>query len=250
GMKKKIHVLAGFGLAVLPYLIFNQLMYGNMFSPILSASLHQSNEFYSVLDGSFLSVIYNIGYYIVNLFLQNPLYLFFLPAMKKNRLLSSISILFLLYFTVIMNKQVRFILSFLPFMAIVTAAYIRRYPMVMLLGLVAIYPIYAQNISIQKTPRIYAYVPSGITILSSTPLPVAYVDSLFIPFYDNIKDASAIYESNRDMDYVFYASEFYPCKDKSCNDARDALFLRVLENRSVIYHEKTYEDLYLLKRLG
>jgi 4-amino-4-deoxy-L-arabinose transferase-like glycosyltransferase len=249
-MKKKVHVLAGFGLVVLPYLIFNQLMYGNMFSPILSASAHQSNEFYSVLDGTFLSFIYNLGYYMINLCLQNPIYLFFLPAIKKNRLLSSISILFLIYFTLITNKQVRFMLSFLPFIAIISASYIRKYPALMLLGLVSIYPIYMQNISISMTPKIYAYIPSEITVLASTPLPVAYIDSLFIPFYDNVKDASVTYESNKDINYVFYASEFYPCKDKSCNDARDALFLRVLENRSVIYHEKTYEDLYLLKKIG
>jgi hypothetical protein len=54
--------------------------------------------------------------------------------------------------------------------------------------------------------------PVDTVVLTMTPLPVAYSDTLFIPMYDNPKVALDIYaEWEERADYVLYFSDYYPC---------------------------------------
>ncbi len=247
--KRLFNFVTGWFIAVLPFLIFNLFMYKDMFLPFLQAVSHQSNPVHSVVNNTFFSRIYNVSYYIVEIFKQAPIIILAIFYYKENKKTLLPFLLFLVYFTYIINKQLRFALIFIPYLCIM-AAYgtntllLKKQKLAFLIILIIL--------SIPPLMLVYNqyrwrsnYIPkiqslnnffedkAGI-ILTTYPTSVAYSDNKFIPFYNNVDDAVEIFEKeNTNADYILYSKLFYPCYDDECLEKRQNLFDKISQNKLI-----------------
>lgn len=128
-ISKKIFLyFAGFAITILPYLIFNQTIYGNFIFPFVSAS----NIIERVVACNY--TYYNPPhFYIIKIFKDNVFNIFLIPGiiyLLKNKDKKNILILFsffipLLYFTQLNCRAYRYMISFIPFIAMTAAIGIR-----------------------------------------------------------------------------------------------------------------------------
>lgn len=112
--KFKSKIFLGFAIAVLPYLIANQILYNNALFPFFQQIFLTSNS-------GWLNH-HPISYYFMELFRENFLYLLFiagiaLPFKKPNsRFIVFPLIILFLFFNIIRQKEVRFLIMLLPYM--------------------------------------------------------------------------------------------------------------------------------------
>ena len=121
----------GFALPLVPYLIFNYRHYPNFMEPFISGSWIVTTATW--LYGS------GITYYFIYFFLAIPIYLFFFAYFyyyyteklyydQNKNLLLLITLLTLAYFLYVPRKEVRYLVTILPLLSIMTAfALIRIY---------------------------------------------------------------------------------------------------------------------------
>ncbi|AJF61366.1 TPA: phospholipid carrier-dependent glycosyltransferase [Candidatus Woesearchaeota archaeon] len=272
--KKKIDraLLSGFFLAVLPFLIFNYMAYGNPITPFADAVLHQDNPAYSVISDSLVSHIYNLFYYAIWLIRQNLLLLFLIPGIylvAKNRKADTVIIcfaLFIVYFTFIINKQPRFMLSFLPFACIIAAfGMVKLYPAMkkrvrhagISLVLISLIPAllmpgeFGPNGQEGTSLEFYTYFRkhgTNLSILATTPIPIAYSDVKLVHFYNNVDEATEIYEKEKNnVGYIMYTSEFYPCPDDICRGKKQELFESISSQNELIYYKEGKQGYYIFR---
>ncbi|MBU2637515.1 MAG: glycosyltransferase family 39 protein [Nanoarchaeota archaeon] len=206
GMKPVYMCIAGFGIAILPFIVFNLFMYGNelnpleaMFRPMLSAAGVHSNPFY---PGGLL-------FYVTGLLKTNPFLvfsiagLFFLFKRKDFNIQKTLPVAYviasMLYFSIIVDiKDLRFALLFLPFLAVLAghgAVEIARYKRigyailaVMLIAAIpaAYYGItrsnYLSEPSVRELKEFFSYFnnhPTNGIVLTTLPYPMAYSDARF-----------------------------------------------------------------------
>ncbi|MBS3162927.1 glycosyltransferase family 39 protein [Candidatus Woesearchaeota archaeon] len=118
-IKNILELIAGFLVIVVPYLAFNYLYYGDAFSTILFAQ-----EFLRYAGIWIFSQPW--WYYFWEILKQNVLYVFagfgvYFAFKKKEYLLTTICVAFLVYFSIMAHKEIRFAIMFLPFLAIIAA---------------------------------------------------------------------------------------------------------------------------------
>lgn len=130
-IKNILQIASGFVLVVLPFLIFNQIAYGNFLFPFarqlfLSASSGWSNY-------------HGISYYFAGLFRENFLYILSAAGVflcikskdKKKTAMASIFFLMFLFFNSINQKEMRFLIILLPYMYLLAAyplsVFIKKY---------------------------------------------------------------------------------------------------------------------------
>lgn len=256
-VKNNAAILVSFILVIIPYLLFNYFMYGigGIFRPFLEAALHQSNIAYGVGD-----TLYNIFYYFIEILKQNPLFIFFIISLigysRKKFYFMVPFFLFLVYFTVIINKQIRFVLVFLPYICVLTSygifysikkKRVLSYFFVVLLIFSLFFPVgqVIRDFNIRgEENRFYEYFvdnPTNKTILTTTPVFVAYSDIKMIPFYNNVDDAVMFYNMYKDTaEIVIYNPEFYPCFDEECYIKRDGLFKQINSTHGVLLYGQGY----------
>lgn len=146
-----IVLCASWFITVLPYLVFNELSYGSAFSPLFEAQ-----KMVSVT-----AAFYGSGrlFYFRELFVQNPLFVFAAvgAVMVVLKLLNKKSketdyrsatlliavVLFLAYFTWMAHKEARFLLEFLPYVAILSS-----------LGIIATYDLIVSKLKFTKKERL------------------------------------------------------------------------------------------------
>jgi len=122
-------VLTGFLIIILPLLILNYIKYeGEVLFPFIDAAKHQGNLVYKISNPT-----YNLFFYLSELVKQNPLLIFgligiylFLSDRKKysysERMIVVMALVFpFLYYTTIINKQLRFSIEFLPYLSMLAA---------------------------------------------------------------------------------------------------------------------------------
>ena len=225
----------GFGAVVTAFLAFNFLMYQDItgsavdavFRPFLFAVRHQANPFHTE----------SMFFYGKALLLQSALFAFALLGVfsRRVRVFVVVSGLYIIYYTLIPNKQERFLLDFLPYLCILAGAgIVRAYKQVtfsfpLRVALVVLcfipvgqmffmdYSIYSEG-DAEPLEHFFSSMPPGV-VMTLTPLPAAYNDALFIPIYDNPTVALEIYHDWIDrVDYVLYFSDYYPCltEDNDC----------------------------------
>jgi hypothetical protein len=203
--------IGGFCIPLAPYLILNLALYKDPFLPFFSASSVINN----VVGCNFLSAVPWYQYIIWILF-DNPLYIFlpvglyflFKKAEVNRLLIFSAFILPFAYLASMHCRDIRYMLFFLPFMAIIAAlgventmqkiktkSYKAIFLAVILLSTVA-YPMYMmlaakapqENVDYYK----YANVTNG-TILTNNPKLAIYTDTklelLYYPLYTSQKAA-------------------------------------------------------------
>ncbi|MBL7055232.1 glycosyltransferase family 39 protein [Candidatus Woesearchaeota archaeon] len=114
-------ISGGFLSVLVPYLVFNYLMYANIFYPF-DLQLFLTKNTGWVFHEPF-------WFYFVNLFKENFLFLFAIPGIiyifkkpdyKKFAVLFSF-LLFFVFFTFTAHKEVRFIIVFLPYLCIIAS---------------------------------------------------------------------------------------------------------------------------------
>lgn len=208
GIKPLLLCLAGFGAAILPFIIFNLFMYGGevnlfaaMFRPMLLALKSQSNPFW---PGGLL-------FYITGLLKTNPLLIFSIAGifflLKKKEfniqkvLPAACAIIGLLYFSMKQVKDLRFAILFLPYLALLSGygainmPKLKRKGYIILVTILAIvlivtipfayHSITKPNIFYLPEPSVkefFSYFDSNPTngiVLTTLPYPMAYTNAKF-----------------------------------------------------------------------
>ncbi len=121
-IKQLVTFSLGFGIVIIPYLLFNYYRYGNMFEPFLSGSQIVTTSTWVYGSG--------ITFYLTQFFFRNWIYLFFFVYLYyfikekhwkdtgKDVLMLSV-LLFLIYFTFqVPRKEVRYLVTVLPFLSL------------------------------------------------------------------------------------------------------------------------------------
>ncbi len=229
-MLAPIRYIAGFSLATVPFLVFNYLFYrpftsnfaDALFRPFILASWHQGNPIKSISGA-----LQNYLFYILEAFRQHIflafaalfVVLFFWRKWYEDQaksLLLWFVLVYLAYFSLIPNKDVRFLLLFLPAACILASAaffsvlgallplrqgifnYFRSFALTALFAFLAVsffisaykdqslhhwWPVSEPEI----VPGVYeSFSQLGIEgpILTSDPVFAAYNDNLFLAYYD------------------------------------------------------------------
>jgi hypothetical protein len=276
--------LVSFFLTLLPFLIFNFLLYRQyttkayhaIFRPFILSFSHQANPVHVI--SSFFS---NISYYLNYLVNENLFFVFLFIAIIfffKNKeyknyratALMVVAIIYWLYFTLIINKQPRFSLVFLPYFAILAAYGINstlnfvkkqkdyfKYISYIALLIFSIFSI-MQSVDIIDdqfgwriydefpiTIEFYKYFldkPSTNLILTTNPVHAAYTDNKYIPFYFSVKEGTSIYIANRNKaQAVIYSPDSFVCFDQECEKKLQDLFFDIKKRFDLVF-EKQYND--------
>ena len=107
-------IFLGFLLAISPYLILNHILYNNAFFPFIQ-------QVFLAANSGWLNH-HPISYYFVGLFKENFLYLFFIAGIalaykkQKSRFIVFPLIILFLFFNLIKQKEMRFLIILLPYM--------------------------------------------------------------------------------------------------------------------------------------
>ncbi len=115
-IKNSVNLFTGFIVAIMPFLILNQILYYNAAHPFLQQIFLTNNS-------GWLNH-HSLTYYFVELFRENILYLslifgIFLPLRKissNKKLISVTFIIFFVFFNSIKQKEMRFLIVLLPYM--------------------------------------------------------------------------------------------------------------------------------------
>ena len=273
-----------------PFVIFNYLMYRTEVVSIIHAALrplifalkHQGNVFESVQGFA-----YNYLYYFITLFSENYLLVFALPGLvwgiKRYRLkilpLVVPLALYLLYFSLIANKQIRFSLAFLPIVAIFAGfgiMYCCRYALksgrwvkygaFVVLFLAVCSTGYSIAVEDWKVYHFRASGPPEIVsdfyygymdeldepILISDPTSMGYIDKLMIGFYQDNVAGPQVYDKYKDKaGSIIFHNSVYPCidGDDDCRIRNEEFFARLnSENELVDVKEYYGEEYYVFLR--
>ena len=98
--------------------------------------------------------------------------------------------------------------------------------------------------------RLVSFLPSfsslAGTTITTTPLPAAYSNHLFLPIYDNPDVALQLYPAFLlSATYVLYTDDFYPCFDVFCVAKKELLYEQINDN-ILISNVSVGETSYLL----
>ncbi len=257
-------IILFFILAVLPILVFNYISYGSVFSSFIDASAHQNNLFYEIKN-PFL----NILFFPVYLFQQSPFLVFSLLGIylfiKSRRPVFLFLILIpLLYFTSILNKQLRFSILFLPFLAILSSLalsfiynkikYFRFYKVSFFVVLL-IFGFVTFSFDLVEYERfsyanpsmvneVYSFFPPDFQgkILTSDPVFAAYTDLSYIPYYmTDTPTNSMYYEYVNSSVAVVYTPYSFPCvNDAACTSSKLAFENELESNFDSVFFKDYY----------
>ncbi|MFH1181584.1 MAG: glycosyltransferase family 39 protein [Candidatus Woesearchaeota archaeon] len=281
-LKHFLQLILPFIAAVLPYFLLNAALYREneilnaAFGPLLSASSHQYNPVHAVSG-----IAGNIFYYPAMFLMQNPLLAFSIAGLffivrkdfASRAVLALAPFTLFCYFALIINKQLRFGLAFLPFVAILSAYGIhcllssRKSPAVAMVILVIVGVTASLSaVAVMKTslayysqlqqpnPELYEFYSyfSGrdeVQILTTTPIPTAFSDQKFIPMYDNPAEALRVYGNySESASAAVYTSNFFPCEyyGAECEAEKQKLFASISKNRIL----KNLSNNYLIVSLS
>jgi hypothetical protein len=287
--KEYLPFLTAFFFTILPFLIFNFLLYRPyttkvyhaIFRPIILSFSHQSNPLHSVS-----SFFQNIYYYLNHLINENLLFVFLFISIMfffKNKeyknyratTLLVTAMIYWVYFTLILNKQYRFSLIFLPYFAILAAYGITsvleflknkkdylKYFSYFILLIFAIFSIMQSVDLIDSqfgwrnpeefpiTTEFYKYFlnkDSINPILTTDPVHSAYSNNKYIPFYFSVNEGASIYIANRNKaGAVIYSPNSFVCYSKECEKKLNALFSDIRKRFNLIFEEQYGDRTYYI----
>ncbi len=276
-----------FILFMVPYVLFNYFEYRNdtsilwhvLFRPWIMGLWHQNNPSESVLTGTLLSRLYNVFYYPLNMIAQNLFLVFAILALvywfsrKQYRnfrfnALAIVFIIFLAYFSCILNKQVRFSLMFLPFTAMLAAyglseaySWLRRkrqrlaLVIVIVLCLLQALAITMAAISsgagyLLKNPvetkydalaKFFTEHNISGTVISTDPLPAAYLDNKLNPIFYSYDVLVKTFESDPTAGTMIYYAEGIWCaeQDTRCLAERERTSEYLMQNYNLVFYNST-----------
>ena len=282
--------LSSFSIVALPFLIFNYLRYrayagsafDAIFRPFILASWHQHNPAKAV--AGFVS---NYLFYVIEALRQHSLFAFILPAAllffsKKwfrdtgKLALGLFVAIYFAYFSLIPNKDSRFMLLFLPSVCVFAAAaflevfdYMKTRIKVVavlaasLLLALSFYPALLQDFRFyhwrppSEPPIVTELYKSisrlGITgpVLTSEPVFAYYNDNPFFPYYDSSKgipndlQPSNEWEQNKPVAAVVYSPQTLYCNeaDAGCEAAKERLFSLISLHYTQVFNATYYDSM-------
>ncbi|MEW6063442.1 MAG: hypothetical protein AB1571_03700 [Nanoarchaeota archaeon] len=228
---------------------------------------------YAGFSGTFFE---NISYYVINVFKENILLAFSLVGVyyflkhkmyKKEFNLININLfLFLIYFTYIWHKEVRYAILFLPYFALLAAygVYVvanriryKNYVYYVVGAVLLLTFLSNTEIGFYKAPAVenefYKYFSDkdANNIITTDPIPVAYVDKRFYYIYYL---APGVIEKEYDRlkinsDAIIFIPKSYYCTDDECLRMREK-FLETLSRENKLAFKKNYfnEEHYIFER--
>jgi 4-amino-4-deoxy-L-arabinose transferase-like glycosyltransferase len=236
GWRSALRVLAGFIAAFIPLVIAYAWFLEDPIGSLIAASTHQNNPFFAVSGP-----LNNLAYYPVALIVMQPLFAMAFAAHRRHRILLIPIAIVLVYFTIITNKQERFILIVVPLIAIMAASALASIrpgwiaPVsVGLVALVLIAPIIITESNATETP-VQAFMrtveltgPVG----TSDPLIAAYRNVQFVPIYFSYED---IEQDMAGLDEVLFHEQAYGCQvlGSECEAAVGSAFDRLSRTHEI-----------------
>ncbi|MBC8444026.1 glycosyltransferase family 39 protein [Candidatus Woesearchaeota archaeon] len=276
--------ILSFSLTILPFLIFNFLIYRKytskvyhaIFRPFILGFSHQANPLHAIN-----SIISNISHYCSILIEQNWLIIFIFLAIfffiknkeYKNHKTTTIFIIltiYWLYFTLIINKQPRFSLAFLPYLVILSAygiyqftqlikkqKYYIKYPIYTILLIFTVFSIsnsvnqineeFEWRVSYEfpittEFQKYFQNNPIQGPILTTDPVLSTYTDNKYVPYYFSVNEGIQIYIQNRlKANAVIYSPSSFVCYDEDCEKKQQDLFTDI-QNRFTKVFEEQYNN--------
>lgn len=284
-------VFAAFFAVTLPFFVFNYIFYRPFssnafdaaFRPIILGAWHQSNPSKAIGD-----VLYSYSFYLIEAFRQHFVLVFAIAAVFlfwKGKwfadigklLLAAFLFAYMAYFTYVPNKDVRYLLPFLPVICIFAAAAFievfgfflsfRKTPAVVLM-IVASASLLALSFSVAayKDYHFYSWRPSaeppvvsglygsiahlGITghVLTSEPVFAAYNDNLFLAYYDTSSGVPKSLKpswdvASRPLEAVIFSPQSFHCfsGDFGCYNAVEELHAMIASSYSLAFNGTYYD---------
>jgi hypothetical protein len=271
-------VLLGFSLVGGAYLLSNMYLFSDdyptlqeaAFRPLQRAAWHQAQPAETIRGDTLYSWIADQLYYPVGLLWDNPLLAFslvavFFLAQQRPRNTATVLVpllVFLLYFTYISNKQLRFALLFLPFLSILSAFGIlslrkwfqhRPAKSVFTTALVAFGVILVILLPIRAMPLFYyveradfgpelndALQERGISgpVMATDPLPAAYIENRIFFYGFSPAEALKKFELQFDGDTLIYNPKAFWCSsaDKDCEQDKETVLRHLLHTHNTIFY--------------
>ncbi|MBU0667200.1 MAG: glycosyltransferase family 39 protein [Nanoarchaeota archaeon] len=277
---------AGLFLIIFTFIIINLFMYASTsdsivvaaFYPFLKASEHQANPVYALV--SFWD---NLLFYPKNILFSNFSYAFLLVGLFflfKNKFFSSqknilffVPLFLFLYFSLIVNKQARFAIIFIPYLAIIAGLGFEKVfsfknsRIVKLCSLLLLFFILKNSFNLINSfwyPQQFNEPPTDVlkvynyfdgfngTVLSMIPMAAAYNDAKYVPFYFDDVEALIIYEQNPDAHAILFYNDFYPCEffGPKCIERKKLLLENIRNDFKMIDNVSAlgYDYLFFLKK--
>jgi hypothetical protein len=297
GLKRRSFILpftkitAAFIIVTLPFLIFNYIFYraftsnpyDAMFRPFILGAWHQSNPAKLITD-----TILNYSFYVIQTLRQHIIFILaiasiFICLKKKwykdqaKLLLGTTLAIYFGYFTYISNKDERFLIIFLPLIAIFTAsAFIELTKtltkkkligqaasvlltilLILSFGIAITQDISSYNFRSTSEPEVVSELykaPTNLAItgpvLTAEPVFSAFNDNKFFPYYftsfEGIpKELKALneWEQNESFEAVIYSQQTLYClpKDEECQQIRESLNSVLKSNYEEVFEGSYYQ---------
>lgn len=209
-MSESALLISGFFIAILPYLILNQILYNNAIFPLIESRVSIVKDVYC--NVKFFNPWH---YYLKVIFLENPLTLFSLfglyISVKKNINIKKITLIAvllasLLWFSQLHCRHYRYAMYIIPFVVIFSGygiAWLLRKKRKILLVLLILFMVIYTPVLVFKHNHYYPHLPRDITenyykylegveidkeVWISSPWPALYtnrrVNLIYYPIYD------------------------------------------------------------------
>lgn len=284
--KKRLYdwlkLMIGFVMMVLPYTLFLVTYHLNPIETIYSAGVHQSNLAESVPG------IENLIFYPKHILSSNLLFIFSIFGLviitkkiytQQESLSEWLVVLlplavFLTYYTIIINKQPRFALTFLPYISIIAAYAItslgknkKKIVRWITYGSITIFVIlismqFQQQIHIPYSfqplrQHLTKVLPPNEIIFSTTPITAALVDNPHILVYnttsivnyDNREEALEYFEQSSIQWLIFTPTTFWCSTDTICTETNYTTTATLQKKYSLVLEDQYFnEPLYVFKK--
>ncbi|MCK4589191.1 MAG: glycosyltransferase family 39 protein [Nanoarchaeota archaeon] len=266
-INQTIKLISGFLILFVPFIVANYFLYITevsnifhaLFRPLILGVMHQANPFNAQYSFFYFEKLFQQNYFLVFSLLG---LVFFIKDFKKNKkwlVVWVIGLIYLGYFTYIINKQLRFSLAFLPYFCLVAAfGFYEFYNLIKERKIVqpvfsfvlVLFVIFSVVGMVRENDRdylwrldyehpivdIYRYPNFEGRILTGNPIPAAYLERLFVSFYQDPPTAREVYDLEKSkIDYVIYFEQFYPCWNEECVKLKGELFDLIEEENELIY---------------
>lgn len=241
-----------FLLCLSPFFIINLLLGNGIITPLLEAFSHQNNY---TFNQDFFFYFRTLAMFSLFTVLAVP-GIYYAFKEKKYGLIA-FSLIPLAYFTSIINKQERFMLLFIPFIALL-AVYgfykmISPYKNSLITFALIFLVVLSAGISIAEISKTQFQNKAGyfgmfknnnLTILTSEPIFSAYSDNRFIPMYFDIYRGNTAFDFYDNSDYTIYCDHTYPCSKypdvMGCEKAKNELLVKLMKKELVYITDSCY----------
>ena len=238
GWRSAARVAFGFLIAFVPLAIAYALFLEDPVGSFLAAASHQGNAFFAAPD-----VLVSLLFYPIALLAMQPLFAAaFVARRPRARILLIPIVVFTAYFTLITNKQDRFILVIVPLVSILAAcglASIKRtwIPLTAIgaVALVLVGPVITSELAASETPvqSFFRTVELSGPVGTSDPVIVAYRDVSFVPIYFTYRHIERDMEG---LDEVLFLRQAYGCRvfGAECESYVDAAYDSLTRTHTVV----------------